>query len=472
MEDLRIQKAVRGGAFVLANQIAGMAIAALTAFLISRAIGPHTFAVLALCSSMSTVTQPLSRLGINAFLITRDYAPTDEEYQVALTSMLCGSIATGIVTISLLPIIQWIAHTSGLFWPGVATMALLPLHVLSLPAVTRLERELNYRALTRIEFMAQLFGPGIGIILVLAGWGIWGMIIGWFARSLLGTIAPWIVIRTRPQFGWNPSLARSMFKYGSQYLVSSTFDQSRHLIVLLAVGRTLGQEAVGHFEVALRAIRLITPIRAVAGRVALPAMAPITGSNPSIRAATEPIIETEVLLTIPFTLLAVYAYPLCAHLILGKAWLPTISIVPWLAAGAILAAPHACALSLLHLKGHFRESISANLLTVSVLALTAFTLGHLFGLIGCAASQIAIWPTLWLREWMVWRRFGNQSSRNGIIWALGGACACFAVLYGGWFLLPIAFISKETFPSILNRVKSIVKFENDSLASDAITELS
>jgi len=463
MEHLRIQTAVKGGAFVLANQIAGMAIAAITAFLISRVMGPHTFALLALCGSMNAVAQAISRLGINAFLITRDYSPADRQYEVALSAMMGGSIITGLATISLLPVIQWIAHTSGLFWPGVATMGLLPLHVLSLPAITRLERELHYAALTRIEFVAQLFGPGIGTVLVLGGFGIWGMIIGWFVRSLLITILPWIEIGSRPQFGWDFAMARSMFKYGSQYLVSSTLDQSRHLIVLLVVGRTLGQVAVGHFEVGLRAIRLITPIRAVVARVALPAMAPITGSAQSIRAATEPIIETEVLLTIPLTLLAVYAYPVCARLILGTAWLPTISIVPWMAAGAILASPHACALSLLHLKACFRETITCNLVTLLLLAFAAYTLGRWFGLVGCAASQIAIWPSLWLREWMARRRFGSQWSRNGVKWALGGAFACFAVLYAGWFLLPLAFISAETFPSILNRVKSIVGLEGDSL---------
>ncbi|MBP1626351.1 MAG: hypothetical protein H6Q00_826 [Holophagaceae bacterium] len=452
----RMERAFQGGSLVAANHLAGICISAAAALLVSRALGPKGFAVIAICGSITAVTRIISRLGINAYLITQPEAPAEEDYHIALTAMLASSIATGSITILLLPGMERFSHVTGIFWPGVATIALLPLHVASLPAITRLERNLQFKKLMQIEFVAQLLGPSIGIGLVLKGWGIWGILLGWLARALFTALALWITVRQLPRFAWDGRRVLHMCKFGFKYLLASSIDQSRNLLLLFTVGRVIGHEAVGHIELTLRALRLITPIRAAAGRVLLPALAPLARIPRMFTKAITASVETELMLSVPITVAGAWLYPYCVRLLLGAAWQPTIQVFPWMAGAALLTSTHATVLSALHIRGYFKESILSNSLGHLCLVLLVFMLGSHFGLEGCAAAGIFAWPTFWFREWIAAKYLDTRWSRNAVAWAMGGSAACFAERHGILFLMPLAIVSVITFPAIHRRMMALL----------------
>jgi len=447
--------AIRGGGFVAANHVVSALISLLVSIAYSKFIGPSAFAIIAVCGSLSLVARIVCRLGINAYLLTRPQNPSDREYDIAFTGMLISSLITSIFVIFSLAWLERVGHFSKLFLPGVVTMGLLPLHVIGLPANTRLERGLRFKGLMTIEFVAQLLSSGVAVGGLLLGSGIWGIIASWVIRAVFLALAPWVLLHTIPRFAWNTHDAWRMFKYGFNYLISSSLEQLRNLVVLFIIGRLLGQEVVGHFELSLRSIRLLGPFRAAAARVGIPALAPLANSPSALKKTVIAIVETELILGIPVTIIAALVYPIIVNWILGPAWRPSISMFPWVAGASLFAALHANTLTVLHIKACFKEAIASSIIIILSQALLLVLLAKVAGPTGCAAIGVVSWPAFWFREWIASKRSGTQWSRPGAAWAIGGASACFANQGGFLLLIPLFVCSLITLPIIRKRALSL-----------------
>ena len=448
----RWQRAVRSGGLVAANHVVGAGITAVSALLLSKALGPNEFAIYALCTSLSGVLRIVSRMGINVSLLTRKEEPSEEDYGTALAAMLVSSAIAGAGAALLLPAIAQFSKMPGLVWPGVATAALVPLYVLPLPAATRLERQLHFQPVVIIELVAQVIGQVIGIALAFAGWGVWGPILGGAIRAVVLAVGPWLVIRRWPRLDWNASRALQMTRYGVGYVIATSAVQGRTFAILATVGRVMGQDAVGYMGLTLRAAGLVAPFRAAVARVILPALAPIANVPEKLRKGMSDAIETELLLSIPVTLIAVACYGPAVHLMLGPAWTPTIELFAWVAAASLLASVHANALSALHVAGHFAESVVSTL--VSYAAVLALLVVAAPLAVAPGVAMMGLVPAGWVAEWLAHRRVGTAWSRNGLLWALGGAAACLAALFGPWLLVVSVACWGATWRAIRERIRA------------------
>jgi O-antigen/teichoic acid export membrane protein len=452
---IRESRAVRSGGIVAANHVVAAVITVVSALLLSKALGPREFAIYALCTSMVGVQRIIARLGINVSLLTRKDDPSAADYATALAAMLTASGAVVIVSIAVVPALQEFSRVEGLFWPAIAMTAVLPLFVIPLPAVTMLERQLDYPRVIAIEIAGQLLGQGVSIALAFGGWGIWGPVIGAAIRALLQAVAPWVLIRQTPRLNWDPRASLAMVRFGVGYVVATTLVQGRTFGFLALVGRVFGQEEVGYMGLVLRASGLIAPFRSAVARVILPALAPIADVPDKLRRGVEAVVETEMILSVPLTIMAVAAFGPAVTLLLGQTWLPTIALFPWIAAAAILAAAHAAALSALHIRAHFAESVASSVVSYFVLAAAVFLLTRV-GVEGAAAAMLSLWPAAWLQEWLARRRLGTHLSLNGVVWSIGGAAACLSWRLGPFlWLIPVVAVV-ATYPAIRLRVASLL----------------
>lgn len=449
-------RAMQGGGVVAANHIVGAVVTVVSAVLLSKALGPQAFAVYALCTSLSGVSRVCSRLGVNACLLSQKNDPDEKEYHVALTVMLVASAVVSLATIAVLPLLGHFSRIPSLFWPGVYTVLILPLHVLSLPALTRLERTLRFTPVVVNELASQVLGQAVGIALAFMGWGVWGPLTGWLVRSLFCAVVSWWAVRLLPRLDWDRDSAWRMVRFGFGFVMATAAQQSRNVVLLSVVGRVLGQEAVGHMGLTLRAVGLIAPFRAAVARVILPALAPIAHIPETLRKSVHAVVETELLLSVPVTVVAVAIYPLVGHL-LGPSWQPTVLLFQWVAAGSLLSSVHAASLSSLHVRGYFIESITSTCIGILALVVALHVLASFSGNEGGAMALTIVWPTCWFQEWLAHRRVGTTWSRNGVAWAVAGASACLVWRFGPWMLLIPSIVVAGSLSAITYRARTVLE---------------
>lgn len=427
-------KALRAGKHLTVGHILAATLTLISTFAYSQMLGPRDFAIYAFCTSMTAILRVFCRMGMNARLLTKKAEPPASEYDVALFTMLVLSIIFCSIAIVLLPYIENFSKISHLFWPGLSSILLTPLHVSALPAVTRLERKLEFKRIVVIDLLCQFMGLFLGIVLTSTGLGIWGPLTGWALREGLRTVSCWIAVGLAPNLRWRKKVAFIIIQFGIRYTLATTFVQGRTFFLLSMVGRFFGQEAVGHIALTMRAATLIFPFRAAAARVMLPTIASISGETSRFKNMLAIAIETEILLSIPIAFIAVALYEPIIQLLLSPTWWPSTAYFPWVVAGALISSVHGSSLSALHASAHFKESIVSSVAICFIYTLALIGL-NFWGIKQFAIALILAWPGFWLQDWYCHRRLGASSNKTGMAWGFSGVCACLA-----WNISPLLFI--------------------------------
>jgi len=418
-----------------------------TAILLSRLLGPSDFAIYAICLALTVSLAPVSRMGMNAWLMSREKEPEEQHFNVALGGMLLFSLAVALLAAGALPQLEKFSNVPGLLWPGIFTVALLPIEILSLPAMTRLERDLDYARVMRISLWGQFFGQSSGVALAYLGLGIWGPLIGWLIRSAYTGFACWLAVQRFPRIQWNAPLFAEILRFGFGYTVSTALNSSRTLIVLSVVGQWFGKEAVGIMGLAFRVAEFITPLRAVASRIIVPVLAPVSGTKRLMNVAQQKVSAIEILATIPLAVCGLALYSVSMDFLLGESWVDSLIVLPWILAGKILAVPHAAAFSALNLKGHFRATITITALGLVFAISMIWALGNTYGLEGAAAASLAFWLPSLMLHWVARQRLGFVWNHYAQLWAWAGVAACLSLRFGPalmvFSLLSILFTWRE-----------------------------
>jgi teichuronic acid exporter len=143
-----------------------------------------------------------------------------------------------------------------------------------------LERDLQFKGLSVVEFSAMALGSGTTLILAVLGFGVWALVIGNVVTTTVKTIGILIVSRFHLMPSFRLQGLRSMFLFGANitgqrilWYVNSSAD-------VLLVGKLLGDQALGVYSVAFQLATLpVSKIFGIVNRVAFPAYARIQDNN-------------------------------------------------------------------------------------------------------------------------------------------------------------------------------------------------
>lgn len=453
----RLTLAIRGGGIASAGQSISLLLSFVTALLLSRLMGPLDFAIYAVCLSLTVALSPISQMGINAWLMSREQTPRDQEFSIALGGMLAISLFVALVSTCALPFLEEFSNIRGLFWAGVFTVALLPLEVLALPASTRLERNLNYQRVMGISLASQFFGQLFGVIFAYLGFGVWGPLIGWLVRSLYFCVACWLAVEQFPSVQWNIAVLNRMLGFGFGHTISSALNSGRSLLFLGLVGRWFGGEVVGIVGFTLRVAEFLTPFRVVAARMIVPVLAPFSDKTLLMNMGQRKASELEILITVPLVLCGAALYFIVAIPLLGVAWKDTLIVLPWVLVGRMLVVPHAAAFSALNMKGHFGPTISITMLGVVLEATMLWLLGSAYGFEGIGAATIAFWLPALIIHWVAVKKLSFAWNRSAQLWAWAGVAACLSLRFGPVFIFGAMSILLMTWREIRDVISEVIR---------------
>src|SRR5215210_4138008 len=124
--------------------------------LLVRAIGPEAYGLFAAALSFYHYLGQVGRWGVDVYLIRRKEEPQPQDYHQAFTLLLLLSVAGVTLAILALPfLVRWV-QIEGFGPVAVAMFALLPVSLLQLTPLARLERALDYRRIGLIELSGQV----------------------------------------------------------------------------------------------------------------------------------------------------------------------------------------------------------------------------------------------------------------------------------------------------------------------------
>ena len=301
---------------------------------LARLLTPSDFGVVAFGYTLVTFGAFLSDGGIGAALIRRRAEPSARE----LRSLLGFVLSTSVLTTAVVAAIGLPLGRTGLL---AAVMALsLPIGAFKVPTAVVAERRLFYRPLIRADITEVAVYNVSAIGLVVAGLGVWGLAVA----AILSVCAGTTTLVAMGPVGFIPptfSLAtvRPLLSFGLAFQAVNVVNTSRDQGLNLVAAAVGGLFVLGIWSLANRILQGIMLVLASLWRVSFPAISRLieTGERP------EPSIERALALTTVFLGFAAVAIggtaPALVPTAFGARWVDVVPVLPWAAAGILLAGP-------------------------------------------------------------------------------------------------------------------------------------
>ena len=171
--------------------------------ILARLLSPGDFGIVALSQSILGFATLIALSGVNAAIVTRR-----TDLQVAASSYFWLALGVGLVglgafALTAVPVTRVLGQPGAA--PYVAVLAIsFPLGMLALVPGALLQREFRFGWMNASIVASAGSYFALEIILALAGWGAWAVIIGQVAGSAIGLIVSLVGARWRPaaRFSW------------------------------------------------------------------------------------------------------------------------------------------------------------------------------------------------------------------------------------------------------------------------------
>lgn len=325
------QRAIKGGAFLLVRQTIGIVISVVGVLLVTRIIGPRQYGLFAAGAGIMTFLYMFGTWGLDVCLLRKAEDPEEKEFHQAFTLLLLISVGMTLGVIAL-------RHAVAAFLKMPEESSLLfilalgiPLNLLTVPAVVKLDRDLNFKQVAFNELISQIGYYVIAVPLAFRGAGAWAPVAGFLTQQTSLLALSYWTAKFRPVLHWEAKLIRQMLGYGFSYSSSIWVYQLRNLVNPVIVGRFAGAEAVGYVAVGVRIATLLSFAKGATWRLAMPAFAKLNQDASRLRnGISEGMRFQAIAVGLPLAAFALLA-PFLIPLGFGKHWTSAVLVFPFIA---------------------------------------------------------------------------------------------------------------------------------------------
>jgi PST family polysaccharide transporter len=301
-----------------------MLVLASTAVL-ARLLTPEDFGLVALALTIMALLEAFADLGVgHALVVNTEDAVEDRAETAFVVSISVGLVLTLIVA-GLSPLWAEIFDEPEL----IPITAVLGCNFLlrSFKSVHEwlARKALDFRVLTVADFADAAVRGTTGIVLALAGLGVWALVIGYLVGTVARIVAVWARVHWRPRLKPQRAHLRQLLTFGGGLSLVSLLNAFIGTFDDLVVGQVLGATALGLYVLGFRLPELlIINISNVASEVLFPAFASV--SRDAHAAAYLTALRYTLMVGLPLAAgLCVLAEPLVLALF-GDQWRETVTV--------------------------------------------------------------------------------------------------------------------------------------------------
>lgn len=410
------EQALKGGAILIARQGVGILLSLLGVLVVTRGIGPYQYGLYTASFGIFSFICSLSTWGLDVYLLRKTTNPQPQEYNQAFTLLLCiGTTFSISIVLGQHAIAHWLRLPQVTPILGILALA-LPLNLLILPAIVKLDRDLNFKRIAYIELLSQISYLLLAVPLAFKGAGAWAPTAGLLAQQGSFFVLSYWSTAFRPRLCWNLDLIKEMLSYGLSYSSSVWVWNLRSLVNPLIVGRFVGAEAVAFVALSIRLTEMLSFAKDATWRISIAALANLGNDRVRLRNSIQEVMRLQmVAVGLPLAGFALFA-PGILPLIFGERWNPVLQIFPFIAISYLSNAIFNLHASVLYLLNKNFLVARSNLVHVAVFAGSAVLLVPRMGFIGYGWAEICTLVSYLVIHAYVDKEIGSPSYAAALPW--------------------------------------------------------
>jgi teichuronic acid exporter len=283
--------------------------------LLARLLPPEDFGVVALAYIVIGFAGMFAELGLGPAVVQR-HPLTTSHVRVSFTTASIAGLAIAGLFVALAPMLGLLARQDQLTDVLRATALLFVFAGLGTTARALLQRSLSFKILFLADSGSFAVGyAGVSITLALLGYGVWSLVLGALAQSLLGCVLLLAAVRhpCRPLLARAP--LRELLGSGLGFTLNAAVNYLARTGDAFIVGRWLGAHSLGLYSRAYKLMQLpLADIGGVVYGVLFPAFAEIQRDPARVQRAYLLSVQFSTMISIPVMVGMIVAAP---HLIIG-----------------------------------------------------------------------------------------------------------------------------------------------------------
>ena len=265
-------RTIHGMLWAYGSYVGGRSVVLVSTAILARLLTPADFGLVALALVFMSFMETLQDLGLTQALIVS--SPAEEPARAQTTFMWTVAIgaALAIAVSALAPLVaQFFGHAS---LRAIIPVLALSFFVESLGATheSLARKRLDYRVRTVAEGADVLTRGTTGVVLALAGFGAWSLVLGYLVGTIARTATLWTLVSFRPRLRFSREHLGSLARFGGVLTLVDLGAAVGQNLDYLFVGRVLGAASLGLYTIGFRLPELfIMNVAVVAANVLFPA---------------------------------------------------------------------------------------------------------------------------------------------------------------------------------------------------------
>jgi O-antigen/teichoic acid export membrane protein len=412
MDNLK-EYAIRGGFAKLIGQGTGLFIRVGSLAVLARLLSPSDFGIVAMVTVVTSFFDILSSAGLSWAMIQSATITDQQRTKLFWISIAFGAVF-GLICVAAAPVLATFYHEPRLLAVTPAFAANFLLSAAGAQHSALLERQLRYVTVTGIEFTAQLVNAAVSILLALAGYGYWALVLAMIAQSFSLTLAYWMATGWVP--GWpqrNVPIA-PLIKFGATVTLNNFLVFLAYNAEKILIGRFWGASALGVYGRAYQLINIPTAsINAALAGVALSSLSRLQDDPQRQRRYFLKGYFLLMSLTVPLTLFCALFGDDIILVVLGPKWVEAAPVFRLLTPTVLIFGIINPLAPLLLSSGLQRRSLHLAMVIMPIVV-CAVALGIPYGPTGVAFAFSAA-MALWLVPHVIWCLHGTAVSPSDLV---------------------------------------------------------
>lgn len=295
-------------------------ISTISIFVLARILSPHDFGLVGIAIVVIGAIRMFQDMGVGCALIYNKNA-TSELISTAFYMILAsGFIFTLIGFFSAGYAASYFNNAAAAPVLKVLSLNIMIVSIGTVPGFL-LTKELQFKKRVGPEMAAALAQAVVSVLLALAGFGVWSLVIGDIANRTVSSIGAWIVHPWRPKLLFNIGLARELLNYSKFMVGSSISSFATSNADNIIVARMVGTVSLGYYSLAFRVASLPSTLTFfILSKVTFPVFSKMQDDRKRLSSAFLRTVKYLTFVSLPVGIGMFMLAPELVSVMLGEKW--------------------------------------------------------------------------------------------------------------------------------------------------------
>lgn len=383
-------KAAKGLIWVGIGNIFALGINIISRFILIRLLIPSDFGLMAICILVTSTLGLFNEFGMVTALIQKQNKIEAAKSTLLIIAPLFGAALFVVLLLSA----GWLAN----FFRNpeldnlikVSSCAVLIMSFSHVPNSILL-REIEFKKKFVPEVFSTFANCLCSVALAILGMGVWSLVLGNIAGTLVYTILLWYVCGWKPKFGFDRQVAKELINYGKYIYISGFIAYLFLQLDKFAAGKMLGATLLGYYSVAYNLANLVvTNVTHQIGKVAVPFFAKLQVEISELRNALGKIMELNLVLVLPILGVFLFLTSDLITLVMGKKWQPILIPIKILCIAALFRSIYYLYEVLFNSIGHAKIAMKIRLVGLCFLSIAIYPATVRGGITGLSCTILIV----------------------------------------------------------------------------------